>query len=348
MSKPNNKLRLKDVAAILEVSTATVSNAFNRPSQLSRSLREHILERCSEIGYPGPNAAARSLRTGKTGIIGVMLSNYLSYTFSDSVAHQFLQGLTEVFEERQYNLLIMPSRDHVEMATGYESFVDGFIVYGPPQPQKLAQLVAQHKSIITVDFEIEGYVSVNVDNLKGAQVCAEHALINLDSNASIAILGLRINDRNRVCRVDDGGLFDEATITIQRLRGFQAAAKKYSRTISHKQIWHIPDNTHKLGYQAAKEALSETPRPGVLLCMSDRVALGALQAARHLGLRVPEDVKITGFDDIPESHTQHPTLTTVHQQSRDKGQIAAEIFLGMREEKSLVLPTELVVRESCP
>ncbi len=348
MSNSSSQLRLKDVAALLEVSTATVSNAFNRPSQLSRSLREHILERCQEIGYPGPNAAARSLRTGKTGIIGVMLSNYLSYSFSDAVANQFLQGLAEVFEERQFNLLVMPSRDHVEMASGYESFVDGFIVYGPPQPQKLAQLVAQHKSIITVDFEIEGYVSVNVDNYRGARACAEYALENLSAESGIAVLGLRINDRNRVCRVDDGGLFDEATITIQRLRGFQAAAKKFKRTIAPKRIWHIPDNTHKLGYQAAREALTQDHRPGLLLCMSDRIALGALQAARHLGLRVPEDVKITGFDDIPESHTQHPTLTTVHQQSKDKGRIAAEIFLGMREEKSLVLPTELIIRESCP
>jgi len=348
MSRHTSKLRLKDVAEILEVSTATVSNAFNRPSQLSRRLREHILARCQEIGYPGPNAAARSLRTGKTGIVGVMLSNYLSYSFSDAVANEFLQGLAEIFEERQFNLLVMPSRDHVEMGSGYESFVDGFIVYGPPQPQKLEQLMNQHKSIITVDFEVEGYVSVHVDNFKGARICAEHALGNLAGDQQVAVLGLRINDRNRVCRIDEGSLFDETTITIQRLRGFQAGAKNSNRIISPKKVWHVPDNTHKLGYQAAREALTEESRPSVLLCMSDRIALGALQAARHLGLRVPEDVKITGFDDIPESHTQHPTLTTVHQQSKDKGRIAAEIFLGMREEKSLILSTELIVRESCP
>ena len=94
----------------------------------------------------------------------------------------------------------MPSRDQIEMASGYESFVDGFIVYGPPQQQKLAQLVGQRKSIITVDFEIDGYVSVNVDNLKGARACAEHALQGIESDLDIAVIGLRINDRNRVCR----------------------------------------------------------------------------------------------------------------------------------------------------
>lgn len=348
MVKSTGKLTLKDVAAILNVSTATVSNAFNRPGQLSRELREHIIEQCRVIGYPGPNAAARSLRTGKTGIIGVMLSNYLSYSFSDPVAHQFLQGLSEVFEEKEYNLLVMPSRDHISLASGYESFVDGFIVYGPPQPQKLAQLISQHKSIITVDFEIEGYTSVNIDNYKGARNCAEHALSSLSEHGRAAILGLRINEENRVCHVGDGGLFSDTTITIQRLRGFQDAAIAINKEIKSNDTWQIPDNTHKFGYQAARRALAAEPRPEVLLCMSDRVALAALQAARHLGLRVPEDVRITGFDDIAESHIQHPTLTTVHQQSKDKGKIAAEIFLGMREEKSLVIPTELMIRESCP
>ena len=89
-------LTLKDVAGHLGVSTATISNAFNRPDQLSQKLRERILSECKTLGYPGPNAAARSLRTGRTGIIGVTLSNYLSYSFSDPVANQFLQGCKQL------------------------------------------------------------------------------------------------------------------------------------------------------------------------------------------------------------------------------------------------------------
>ncbi|MEO1204134.1 MAG: LacI family DNA-binding transcriptional regulator, partial [Pseudomonadota bacterium] len=99
MARAKQRLTLRDMASRLGVSTATISNAFNRPDQLSRQLRERILDECHTAGYLGPNAAARSLRTGRTGIIGVMLSNYLSYSFSDPVAQQFLQGLSEVFEE---------------------------------------------------------------------------------------------------------------------------------------------------------------------------------------------------------------------------------------------------------
>ena len=90
------------------------------------------------------------------------------------------------------------------------------------------------------------------------------------------------------------------------------------------------------------------PRPTLLLCMSDRIALSAMQAARHLDLRVPEDVRVTGFDDIPEANTQHPTLTTVKQQSYEKGKISVEMLIKNRRNENLVLDTELVVRESCP
>lgn len=335
------------MATRLGVSTATISNAFNRPDQLSRQLRERILTECQTCGYLGPNAAARSLRTGRTGIIGVMLSNYLSYSFSDPVANQFLQGVSEVFEESEYSLLVMPSRDHVKQAQGYESFVDGFIVYGPPQRQSLDHLMRLQKSIIAVDFEVDGLTSVNIDNYTAARQCAEHALSS--AAGPPVILGLRLLEANRICRIQDNELFDaESIITIPRLRGFLDAAEAHGIDIPTRRIFHIPDNTHTLGYQAASAALSLSPRPRLLLCMSDRVALAAMQAARHMGLGVPEDVQITGFDDIPEAGTHHPSLTTVHQQSVDKGRIAAEIYQGKRLERSVVLPTELIVRESCP
>jgi len=347
MGANSPRLTLKDMAERLQVSTATVSNAFNRPNQLSAELRERILTECRKAGYAGPNAAARSLRTGRTGIIGVMLSNYLSYSFSDPVAHQFLQGLAEVFEHREYNLLIMPSRDHVSQAQGVEAFVDGFIIYGPPEPEKLERMRVQRKSVITVDFQLEGSASVNIDNYQSARACAEHALATGFEPASI--LGLRIVDANQVCRISASRLFDSrTTISVQRLNGFLDAAAEAGVEIPEERIWHIPDNTHELGYQAAREALMCSPLPKVLLCMSDRIGLAAIRAARHLNLQVPDDVRITGFDDIPEASSQEPSLTTVHQQSIDKGRIAAEIFVGERPEEQVLLPTRIMIRDSCP
>jgi len=340
-------MTLKDVAQRIGVSTATISNAYNRPDQLSAQLRSHILEQCESLGYFGPNAAARSLRTGKTNIIGIILSNYLSYSFSDPVAHQFLQGLAEIFEPREYSLLVIPSREHMKQIQGVESFVEGFIVYGPPESHKLELLVQQKKSMIAVDFEIEGSPSININNYEAAKHCALHALNHNVGPA--AILGLRIIDSDRVCRISNDELFDDKSIvTIPRLKGFLDAAKEANVEIPGERITHVPDNTHEYGYRAAREALMVNPRPRALLCMSDRIALAAIKAARDLELKVPEDVLITGFDDIPESQNQHPSLTTVRQLSIEKGRIAAQMFLGMREGTDVTLPTELMIRESCP
>ncbi len=341
------KMTLKELAQKIGVSTATISNAYNRPDQLSAKLRSRILKQCESLGYFGPNATARSLRTGKTNIIGIILSNYLSYSFSDPVAHQFLQGLAEVFEPREYSLLVIPSREHMKQVQGVDSFVEGFIVYGPPEAHKLELLVQQKKSMIAVDFAIEGCPSINIDNYAAAKTCARHALRH--GQAPVAILALRIIDADRVRRVQDNELFDEKSIvTIPRLLGFLHAAKEQHIDIPGANITHVPDNTHELGYRAARDALTSSPRPRVLLCMSDRIALAAIKAARDLNLRVPDDVQITGFDDIPESQHQHPSLTTVRQLSIDKGRIAAEMFLGMRQGMDVVLPTELMIRESCP
>lgn len=344
------KLTLKDVAQQLDVSTATISNAFNRPDQLSAALRESILKRCEEIGYYGPNAAARSLRTGRTGIVGIVLSDVLSYSLSDPVANQFITGMAEVLEANDYNMLLLSASESGPDVQNrmQSSMVDGFIVYGhKPQLYRNAPWLDSRKNVVIVDSAIPDTPSVNVTNEKGAYDITVHALKHGPKN--VAIMGLALLDTERVCRIRDDELFDEAaSISIQRLAGYRKALAEHNLEVPSERIWHIPHNEHKLAYQAAREALTMANRPQLLLCMSDRIALAAVQAALHMGIRVPEELQVVGFDGIPESETFHPSITTVHQQTVLKGQIAAEIFLGLRESKSVELDTELVLRESCP
>ena len=113
------KLNLTEVAKHLGVSIATVSNAFNRPDQLSEKLRERIMLETAKLGYHGPNLAARSLRMGESGIIGVMLSDSLSYSFSDPVASQLLQGIADVLVENRKQMLLLPGGPW-RRGTGYE------------------------------------------------------------------------------------------------------------------------------------------------------------------------------------------------------------------------------------
>lgn len=349
MTDNGKRLTLKAMAEKLNVSTATISNAFNRPDQLSEARRLWILEECKRLGYVGPNAAARSLRTGRTGNVGVILADNLAYSLTDPVANEFLHGLAEVLDRRQMSLLLLPGQDGDEHRSRLqESLVDGFIVYGWLKPGGAYQrLLQQNKPIVTVDFDLEGCTWVNIDNYEGARRSAEHALQHRPGN--VAILGLRMVNADRVCRIRDRELFNEAgAISVRRLNGYQDALKAAGYAVPAERIWSIPTNTHADAYQAAREALTTSPRPDLLLCMSDRIALAAIQAALQMGLRIPEDVSVVGFDGIPEGANIHPSLTTVYQQSAEKGRVAARIFLGEQEDRNVMLPTCLQIRESCP
>lgn len=349
MTDNGKRLTLKAMAEKLDVSTATISNAFNRPDQLSEARRHWILEECKRLGYVGPNAAARSLRTGRTGNVGVILTDNLAYSLTDPVASEFLHGLAEVLDRRQMSLLLLSGQDGDEHRSRLqESLVDGFIVYGWLKPGETYQrLLQQNKPIVTVDFDLEGCTWVNIDNYEGARRSAEHALRHRPGN--VAILGLRMVSADRVCRIRDRELFNEAgAISVRRLNGYLDALKAAGYTVPAERIWSTPTNTHADAYQAAREALTSNPRPDLLLCMSDRIALAVIQAALQMGLRIPEDVRVVGFDGIPEGANIHPSLTTVYQQSAEKGRIAARIFLGEQEDRNVMLPTCLQIRESCP
>lgn len=349
VSDKPKRLTVKRMAEMLNVSTATISNAFNRPDQLSEARRRWILEECRRLGYMGPNAAARSLRTGRTGNVGVMLADNLAYSLTDPVASEFLHGLAEVFDRRKMNMLLLSSQDDDEHRSRLqESMVDGFIIYGWLKKGRTYDRLLQHgKTMVAVDFDLEGCTWVNIDNYEGARHSAEHALKQPPNN--VAILGLRLVDTDRVCRVRDRELFNEArAISVRRLHGYTDALEAAGYQVPPDRIWSTPTNTHQDAYQAAREALTSSPRPDLLLCMSDRIALAAIQAALQMGLKVPEDLRIVGFDGIPEGANLHPSLTTVYQQSAEKGRIAARLFLGEQEDRNVLLPTCLQIRESCP
>ncbi|WP_163835367.1 LacI family DNA-binding transcriptional regulator [Spartinivicinus ruber] len=344
------KLTLKDLSKALGVSTATISNAFNRPDQLSAKLRDKILAECERLGYTGPNIAARALRTGETGIVGVVLSDPLRYNFNDAVAHGFLSGLAEVFDEQHVSMLLLSSKETPYHKPSIEAVPDYFIVYGEPRNATvLERLERQHKNIITVDFDYGGYPSVNIDNFQGAFDIAQYA-IKQTKDCQVAILGLRLIDEPQLTNVAGRQLLDSSrSISSRRLDGYLGALKQAGLKVTPEQIWNIPTNEAEISYQAAKQLLLAKDRPNLLLCMSDRVALAAIKAAAELGISIPSQLQIVGFDDIPEAAVCHPGLTTVHQPFVEKGRVTANLLLQelSPKEQKVVLPVAVVKRESC-
>lgn len=340
------KLTVKTVAKLLGVSSATISNAFNRPDQLSADSRQRILKECERLGYHGPNPAARSLRTGRTGIVGVMLAEKLAYNFKDPCALEFLEGVSQVFDDARINLLLMPGREEFYREKALEAIPDRYIIYGPPHDLGLIpRIERQRKPILTVDFSLPNHLALNVDNYGGAKRAAQHIL--QQCQGPIAVIGLRLSPTNLTVRLDKHELLDASiSVSRQRLEAYLDAAHEVGRDIPRNYIWSTSTSTWAEGIAAAREALSLEQRPEALLCMSDQLALAALAVARERGIKVPEQLKIVGFDDTPEARRNHPTISTVYQPSLEKGRLAAMMVMNPERYESRVLPTTLHVRET--
>lgn len=325
MNKDKN-WTLKSIAKQLNVSAATVSNAFNRPDQLSENKRIEILEACQTLGYYGPNRAAQSLRKGKFNIVALVLPDSLEYMVSDPVASEFMKGVSSVLDSNNTNILLF-SGSAASIAS-VADFVDGFICYGQPRNQALiAQLKNSPKKVVTADFDIGRNASVAIDNTTASTQIANLALHSPED--IVAILGLRLVDSDYTCRVyEEPDAYIKSSISHQRLQGYIAALEQKNITLGHDMVWSVPQSNSRFADIAVAEALSCHPRPNVLLCMSDLIALSAIKIANNKGIKVPHELRIVGFDGIDEASRSNPVLTTVHQNSEDKGKLAASKFLS--------------------
>ncbi|MCG9627037.1 LacI family DNA-binding transcriptional regulator [Vibrio mediterranei] len=334
------KPTLKTVAAHLGVSTATVSNAFNRPNQLSKALRENILLECEKLGYTGPSITARSLRTGKTGVIGVLLADNLAYNFTDPVATQFLAGISKTLDESHVNMLLLPSSSDNYQNTQVETIPDSFIVYGKPVDSSIINLILrQHKPVVAVDFALPDIPSVNVDNRKASYDIAMHAIHSSDDN--VLILGLRLEPSTSLSLANLDNLYtSEESVSRCRFEGYKKALEENGIPLSFENVWQIHDLDETTLKTMLRGTLTAPKRVDVLLCMSDKIALAALEVAREINI----DIRIVGFDGIPKA--AEAGLTTIQQPIENKGRIAAKMALGQLPYESIQLDTELIIRTS--
>lgn len=344
--KANNvkKPTLKIVAAKLGVSTATVSNAFNRPDQLSTTLRDKILKQCIELGYTGPSLTARSLRTGKTGVIGVLLADNLSFNFTDPVATEFLAGISKTLDAQHVNMLLLPSNAENYQSTQVETIPDCFIVYGKPvEPSIIERIQRQGKPLITVDFTLENTPSVGINNMKAAYDIA--CLTLKEPGYKALILGLRLESSLSLSLANFDNLYtSEESISRCRFEGYKQALAENGHELTTKDVWQI----HHLESDSLKTilrgALTAPDHVDVLLCMSDKIALAALEVAHELNINIPNELKIVGFDGIPEAEIKG--LTTIAQPLSEKGRVAAQMALNLIPYESVELPFQLMHRHS--
>jgi DNA-binding LacI/PurR family transcriptional regulator len=361
-SAPRDRLRLEDLARLLGVSRTTVSNAFSRPDQLSGELRGRVLDAARRAGYAGPDPVARMLRTGRAGAIGLVLPEPLPFALDDPTTSALVRGIADACEERRLGLLIVPAALRTtDPRTITEVAVDGFIAYSLPRDAAvLEMLLARSARLVVVDEpRLPGVATISVDDHGGAREAARH-VAGL-GHRRFAILALPL--------VADGytGLASPARIaagtydvTEQRLQGYRAGLADAGVDPDGVPVFECAHSDEELGRNAVRAFLESDTPPTAVLAMSDRLALGALAAARDLRVPVPGRLSVVGFDDIDGAARSRPSLTTVRQPLRLKGYAAARLLLDSPQVRrtgrttatpgpapdALDLPVELMIRRS--
>ena len=325
-----------------------MSNAYNRPDQLSPALRRRVLDTARRLGYPGPDPVARSLRTRKAGAVGLLLTEALSFAFRDPVAVQFLEGLALACEDNGSGLLLVPvSPDSADVGAVARAGVDGFVVYSMPDDDEHFGAVLERPVPIVVCDQptaVPDVDRVGIDDHAAMADLARH-LTGL-GHREIGVLCMRLSsDRTEGLASVQRQTHARYEVQRRRLAGLSDGFAEVGVDWSTVPVVERYDHTETAGASAAEQLLAERPGVTAIVCTSDVLALGALLAVRASGRDVPGDITVTGFDGVPAA--ERAALTTVRQPALDKGRAAGELLLdrGDRQRsRTVLLPTELIVR----
>lgn len=344
---------LKTVAAAAGVSVSSVSNAYNKPGQLSDEVRERIFRIAAEQGYGGPDTAARTLRGKRAGAIGVLITEGLTYAFTDPYTTDMLAGLAEVAERSQTAITLIPiasAQDNPATAVEesvlavQQAVVDGIVIYcvDPDHPARDALRRRDLPVVTNSDLGDPDYGLVVIDETAAAEPVG--ALLRRLGHRRVAVVAesaARPEGPPEWVPVDRMAL-QLNRLELQRLAGF---GDGLGPDFDELAVVATGGNTEAAGYAAARLVLERDPRPTAILAMSDVAGLAAMRAVRDRGLEPGRDVSVTGFDDIPAAAAAG--LTTVRQPIRERGVLLGRMLLDPAyTERRVVLPTELIERAS--
>ncbi len=350
------RVTLETLARALGVSKMTVSNAYNRPDQLSPALRLRILAAARELGYPGPNPVASTLRRGKSGTLGLAFDDPLSYAFTDPAAIEFMQGIARECERAGVGLLLVPGspRRSGALEVIRHAMVDSFAVFCDSEgDERIGVLHERGIPFVLIDSpRVPDAPAVGIDDRGGARQAAQHLLDLGHRRFGILSFCLTPDTVEGVLAPDweqQAGYF----VTKERLHGYREALEAAGVPWDGVAVYQgagvdqsLETDRGDIGYRLACRVLDVASRPTAVLAMSDELALGVLRAAQERGILVPSELSVVGYDDTPQA--VHDQLTTVHQPLAEKGATAARLLLSPEFDvhARIELPTQLVVRAS--
>ena len=331
---------LEEVARLAGVSRSTVSRVVNDQPNVRPEVRERVWQVAREVGYQ-PHAAARSLVTSRTNVIGMLIPEAVTTLFSDPFFSLLLRGATDACNSHQYQLMLSLLTANADRQEIYQrilrsGYLDGAIVASASLDDPLiSDLLRDRIPFVSVGRHPNKPVHyVDADNVSGARMAVEH-LIRLGHRRIATITG----PLDMIAGQD-------------RLTGYRQALQARGIPVEEELIVE-GDFTEASGTAGMQRLLPVSP--SAVFVASDMMAIGALRSLRQADRQVPQDIALVGFDDIPIASAIVPALTTVRQPIERMGSMAVEVLLSVLEDSSgeealahrIVLPTELVIRASC-
>ncbi|MGB9757048.1 MAG: LacI family DNA-binding transcriptional regulator [Candidatus Bipolaricaulaceae bacterium] len=325
---------IKDIAQVAGVSPSTVSRALNDSPLISKETKARIRRIAEELGYER-NELARGLVKGTSRALGLIVPDITNPFFAE-----IARGVSDVAHAEGYGVLLCTTEGDLTREAEYLRFlrrkrVDGLILSAVTMDDpNLSEVLNSSIPFVLVSRLVRGLDAPFVvgDDKTGARLAVEH-LVRL-GHEKIAFLGGPANVQS----------------SHDRMIAYQGVLREYGLKL-YSGLAVFADFTQKAGYEAAKKMLRGSSRPTAIFAANDVIALGVMEAAEELGLSIPQDLSLVGYDDISYAALPRIQLTTVAQPTYEMGKIAAEYLLAVcegeaREKLRCVLPPRLVVRKT--
>jgi LacI family transcriptional regulator len=333
------RVTIKDIARELNIAASTVSRALNDHPAIKKETKDAVKALAEALDYQ-PNLLALNLLQKKSNTIGVIVPEITGHFFS-----AIITGIQDVIVNSEYNIMICLSNEsYDEEMTIVKRLskiqIDGVLVSPSSETKNFDHFRRLQKSgipVVVFDRDCPGLEAdkVLVDDYIGAFQAVEYLIGTGCKN--IAHLGGPLN----------------LSTTDHRLQGYLDALKKNGITVNEEFIVHVPGFSHKDGTKPTKKLLELKKRPDAIFAYNDNIAIAAMHIAKKMGLKIPEDISIVGFDDEPHSSFITPSLSTVWQPVYSMGMLSARILLSHLNNRNTILEyrkevfrPELVIRAS--
>jgi LacI family transcriptional regulator len=334
MGRTKAAITIRDVAQVAGVSISTVSRVLNDKDDVAPDTYERVQDVIQQLGYTS-SLAARSMRSRRTNVIGLIVPDV-----ADSFSIQVMKGVNQAITALDYDLIIYTSgsikkRSAAERERHFVSLLNGSVTDGVIIVTPAATSFSTAAPVVTIDpnNECPECLTISATNHAGALAAMEH------------LIGL---GHRRIGFVSGRPDLQSAN---HRLRGYLDALHQ-ANIPQDQALIEVGDFSRETARDCTQRLLSLATPPTAIFAANDQSAIGAIDAAHKMGLRVPDDLSVVGFDNIPEAAYVNPALTTVDQFIDKMGHVATEMLIGLIQGEPLesdlhMMPTQLIVRESC-